>query len=348
MVWAAATSKSGVTSGAFRHLMLVWMALTTTLVFGFMTVRASAPAGAQFRVAGVDLLGVDVLAQSPTTTIGPGVVSAIDTTPAAPVDGPPGSAHTSIVYAGVRWSLVETRFVSVAESDDGFPVVIAELDVVNTTPDVELRVRPSDLTLVWPDGSHYEVDRFDQISPEGFSLEPGGGRSVTAVFKPRVLDDPVLDEMALELGEPGRIPARIPLSGPPLQARFPIEGAVAADSVATGGRLVIVPRRAVVGLNAGPYRAALGTRLVLAEVSVQRSEREGEAAFLQPDFWQLEVDGSPVEPSRITQWPTTNPNQDQVTLVFVVDEGFGEMVLRVAAGSPGSADYPIVFAGPVR
>ncbi|MGH1488732.1 MAG: hypothetical protein ACRBK7_04945 [Acidimicrobiales bacterium] len=336
--------------------------MTTTLVFGFLTVRASAPAGAQFRLAGVDVLSVEVLGSPQAPPVIGGLTSSVDTIPVDRADPSTVPAEPATFYAGVRWSLLEARFVSMDESSDGFPVIIAELELANITDSLERRVRPSDLALIWSDGQQYELNRFDRVSgSSGFSLQPGEVRAVTAVFKPRVLEDPIFDEIALEVAEAGRIPARIPLNGPLPEQMFPIVGSIAADAAVVDdpdrptGQLVVTPQRVALGLNAGPYRAAHGTRLVLVELSVQRAESNDDATFLQQEFWQLDIDGTSVAPSRVSRRSAAGPvgssssnsNRDHLTLVFVVAEDFGDVTLRVAPGSAATADYAIVFVDEV-
>ncbi len=359
MIWKAATSESG----ALRHLTLVWLALTTTLVFGFLTVRASAPAGAQFRLIGVDLLEVAPAPAAPSTTVVVDLVAPAAAGSGDITEGRSALVEPAVVYAGVHWRLLEARFVSVTESSDGRPVIIAELDLTNTTETQALRVRESDVALVWSDGERFPADRFDQVvGSDTLTLDPGERRSITAVFKPRLLVDPVFEDTALEIGDPGRIPARLPLVGPMAPSIYPIDGsieegaAVVADPDRVAGRLAVTPRRAVLGLNAGAYRAAEGTRLVLIEVAIERSQvDDGSAvaqesanakgsAFAERDFWRLTVDSSSLEPARIYRHSIGATDDELLTLVFVVDEGFDELSLEVAPGSAGSIDRRIQFA----
>lgn len=349
MIWKAATSESG----ALGHLTLVWLALTTTLVFGVLTVRASAPAGAQFRLIGLDLIAAPSPSAASTTTTtsdlaspaGPFIADSADSSES-------GRGGPSVVYAGVQWSLQEARFVSVTASSDGYPVIIAELDLTNTTQNQVLRVRKSDLALIWSDGQRFGLDRFDQLrGARSFSLEPGEFRSVTAVFKPRVLTDPAVEETMLQIGSPGRIPAYIPLVGPMPRSIFPVAGSLADDDATVvddldrgEGLLVITPRRAALGLNAGPYRAATGSRLVLVEVSVQRAETYDTPSFVQKDFWRLTVDGTPIAPGQVYRSSTDSSNEELITLVFVVPEEFSDASLEVADGSGAYAiDFAEVF-----
>jgi len=283
-------------------MIVVWLVVTTTLLVGLLTVGVERAAGDPYEVLDVQLL--------------PSAVS---------VPERESAVYPSVLYGGLEWALVETRIVP--KTDDLFsrPVAVVEVLVRNTTETTPLRVRDSDLALIWQvDQSRHETDRFEGTDNSSrFVVEPGRVVSVTTVFKLSLSDDPEVSQLQLEISEAGRIPARLPLSGIVDESPYPVEAsigteqAIIADPSAEDRNLIIAPQEARIDINEGPYRAALDEKLTIIEVSVQRTASEG-AAFYEESFWELEVGDRRLTPVRVTKSGQPAANEDEVTLLFVI------------------------------
>ncbi|MEM7325279.1 MAG: hypothetical protein AAF531_19475 [Actinomycetota bacterium] len=326
-------------SRGFSYLLVVWFVLTSYLVLGFVAVGASSASGDPFTLVNVTVPG------SAPPVAGPTV--------AAPVLPAAAEQYPSLVYGGVTWSILESRLVSGSVTESNRPIVVVEAVVVNTTTDVTLRVRDSDVALVWPGGRREQVTRFEQLSgATSFSLDPGQPRDLTLVFKPQVNIDPDLAVLALEIAEPGRIPGHLPLLGPADPVPYPqsatIEQTVAAESrLGRMPSLMASPLRAVLDINAGPYRAANGQRLVLVDLAIRRPDGAAEptspADHLAREYWRLTIDGRTIAPSRVVQSDGSAVDRETVSLLFVVAAETTDAALVVGAGTEHRAEYTLRF-----
>lgn len=307
-------------------MVTAWLVLTTTLAVGFLTVGVESAAGSDVPIP-----------------------------PAEPERrfevGPPSPAdrYPSVSHGGLVWSLTGARVIP-RNPDDRLssPVIAVDVIVANTTPAATLRVREADVRLRWTDGRVDGLTRFDHASSStGFALQPGETASVTAVFKPTIHVDPTVEELAIELGERGRIPSLLPLSGEVPDTGFPIEALISAEPGILpepdqpDRQLVISPRTAVIDLESGPFRAAVGDRVGVVVVSVQRAAVTAESAHLQADFWSLLADGEPTSPVRVSRTASPASNEDEVTLVFVLDDEVERLTLLAGAESADPLRYPI-------
>jgi hypothetical protein len=331
MIRAAANSESN----SFQYLFGLWFVLTTCLVVGFATVGASSASGDPFEL-------VDVTIGSSPPPAGAAVTEA--NLPAA------ADLYPSVIYGGLTWAVLESRLVPRAVTVSNKPIVIVEAVVANTTSDTTLRVRDSDVAIVWPDGRRDEVTRFEQLPGlTSFSLAPGETQDLTLVFKPQINLDPELASLVLEIAEPGRISAFLPLVGlaelspSPVVVSLDQPSTVIGDKPDGGAQFIVAPQRATLDVNAGPYRAAVGERLVVVETSVLRAAAVPDAAYLDPGFWQLQDGLEVLHPVRVARSDTPSANEDLITVLFVASEELSETTLTVAAGTAQSSAYPIWF-----
>lgn len=296
--------------------------MSLCLFGGLASVAIDHAAANQFKIANVNLADLAGPAAAPPDT---------DRRSASPID-PAALRSPAVQYGAIEWALISSRLIPGVDSPTGKPIVVAEMAVTNTSQDAATRVRSSDVTLVWPDGLGQEVDRFEFIDERKvFSLEPEESILVTLVFKPNVMADPDLVELTLEVGEPGRIPALLPLVGPAAPTDFPIvdvidspPGALPAPAAA-GDRPAIGLRRLVIDLNAGHYRAAVGQRILTIEASVGERPADGSHGSNPAhdrSYWQLSAGGRAIGPLRV------EPLDDQgVALFFVLENGADDLVL---------------------
>ena len=77
-------------------------------------VRASAPAGAQFRLIGVDLLEVAPAPAAPSTTVVVDLVAPAAAGSGDITEGRSALVEPAVVYAGVHWRLRRRRSIPVA------------------------------------------------------------------------------------------------------------------------------------------------------------------------------------------------------------------------------------------
>ena len=326
-----------------RFVFVVWLALGACLIVGLMTIGVGTSNCERFRL--LDPI-VDRLTDN-------GAVGSVDS--AANAAGPP--AGPTAVYGGVRWTVDEARLLSVDETVNGQPIVVVEATVADTIDADGLRVRSGDVALVWPDGRREPADRFEQVDSAGFfTLDAGAQRPLTIVFKPAVNVDPDFDELVLEVGEAGRVPVRLPLNGEPVVAEIPVvgrfEGGRARFGVDGGDReLVLSPRSISLGLDAGPYRAAVGERVISVVVDVAGAGLGGSGQHLQPAFWQMVADTETYTPVRV-QAPVSDTGPpltagetrgQSMTLLFVVDADRNAATLVVGADTPTAVEFDVTF-----
>ncbi|MEM7276069.1 MAG: hypothetical protein AAF547_23545 [Actinomycetota bacterium] len=280
--------------------------------------------------------------------------------PADPVAGPANTLPTA-TYAGIRWTIDEVRLIPAVETVNGRPIIVVEATVA-TTPAIGagagLRIRDRDVVLVWPDGRREAADRFEQVDDAtSFTVDDGAAAPLTIVFKPPVTTDPDLDTLTIEIGESGRIPAVLPLGDAPSVPETPVAGrfeqARARFEVAGPGSadLVVSPRSVALGLDAGPYRAAVGERVVAVEVDVTVPPAAVAVPHHEGEFWGLATEGELAAPVRVIRQPAEvapDPGADgatiePLTLLFLIDAERDTATLVVGADTSAPVEFDIGF-----
>ncbi len=303
----------------------MWLVTTTALLVGLLTVGIESAAGNPYEVVSVEPADVETVA--------------------AETDQRP-----TVVHSGMQWSVSEVRIVPRTDDIYSRPILILEAVLVNTT-DTALRVRESDMSIVDFEGQEHDVDRFDTGKIlSSFQVEPGEAVSTTIVFKLRMNENPDLEDLVLQIAEPGRIPALLPLVGSAIESGYPVEGTISSEASVIDDpddedqSLVLRPQSASVDIDHGPYRAAIDEQLTIIEVHVQRASATPDSGFFQSDFWQLSVDGKELHPVRVEKSDVVAVNEDEVTLLFILAPGddIDEMTLT-AGGDESNATYPIAL-----
>lgn len=305
-------------------MFMAWVAISTTLLVATLTLWVESAAGEPFEVVGV--------------------VEAA-TLPASPS---PSEQYPSVVYSGMVWSLTEARLVPRTEDAFSRPLVVTELLATNITEGTELRVRKGDIAVVLRDGSLHPAQRLERTASSiRFAVSPGRTKAVTAVFELQTNRDPNPADLQLQIAEPGRIPALLPLVGRPDEPMYPLDADIEgepttiADPDDPSRRLIIDPNSASIDIESGPYRAAIGERLSVIEVSVQRAAVNEDAAYLSPEFWRLDVGVERLTPIRVVKTGQPVANTDEVKLLFVFVAGPTEMTLTAAANTDSPVAYSI-------
>ncbi len=312
---------------------MAWLATTSALAVAMLTVGVESASASGFSADFTSRFSTE--SGSPAEEMAaPSMIEPAETSDAAP----------STLYGGLLWSLGEVRVVPRTSDAFSRPVVIAELIVANTG-DTLMRVREADVAVVGPDGARHQVDRFEGTAESHlFTVEPGRAKEVTAVFKLVTSEDPWLAEYHLQIGEVSRIPATIPLEGPAEESPFPVPVSISDETIAVadpdrpGRSMAVQPIGALLDINAGPYRAAVGEQLTIVEVSVQRAGGGDEAAYLAPDFWALRIDGVTFTAARVTN-DLRPSGEDRVFLLFATPadgDVRGELVAGVGGESPAT------------
>lgn len=327
---------------SLRQLILVWAALTITVAVGSVA-EWSETGNDRFGLVG----GVEHLIADNTVVMSTGRTTTAVTTARRSALGvaEAGPAIPGVAYAGLFWTLDSARVVTADITPEGRPIVVAELTVMNTLRDVDLRIRRSDVLLTGPGGLADSASRFEHIDdPLGFEIAPGQTVEVTAVFKPPLVDDPTLEDLVVRFGEPGRVPAALRLDGTAVPSSFPIRGLVATPPesamVEVGGRDALVRSISLrADLDAGPYRAADGrvlatvrvgtasaadpsadrpgalTTVVVETGSLVNGTAQAQAAGRPPETWRLRTTTGDLAPIRID----TVEQRDGVEVVLVFD-----------------------------
>jgi hypothetical protein len=266
-----------------------------------------------------------------------------------PLSGPdPADLDTpSALYAGLMWSVVETR-VTPANGFMGRAAVEVDLEITNTLTLTPLRASENILSLVSADGNGVAETHFQDAGAH-LSLEPGQTRSVTIAYKVGFTPNPDPATLSLRIGEPSRTPALIPLSGPQAPLPSTIFAAVATEARAladpddSGRQIVVTPSAASIDINAGPYRARDGERLAVIKVDLQRTEVSEDSRFLTPDYWSLESSAGTVAPVLVARSPEAPAtNADEVTLVFAFPADAQNLNV-VAAPDAEAVRFPLVL-----
>ncbi|MEM7275389.1 MAG: hypothetical protein AAF547_20105 [Actinomycetota bacterium] len=241
--------------------------------------------------------------------------------------------QASVRYAGLELSLLEARAVPVNQS--GRPIVVVDLAIRNLA-DVPVRIVPSMLRLVRPDGQVVEPDRFDYTErPDLIVLEPGGAVSALVVYKLGAAPVGLVSAHRLEIGEPGRWPVSIGLDGTVAEDRFPQPLAIdptAGSPTATYQGLEVELLDARTALEHGVYRAPIGRHLAMATVEVI-----GPSAAIDRHLWTLtDVDGQ----RRALQADVTetSPSGDVATVELVFSYSTESSELSLMVGRSGVQD----------
>ena len=107
-------------------------------------------------------------------------------------------------------------------------------------------------------------------------------------------------------------------------------------------QIVVEPQAATIGINAGPYRAAVGEELAVVKVMVQRSTSPDASGYLDTAYWALLADGEAVAPLLVTRTSQPATNTDEVTLLFAFPTGADELALVAGVGNTDAATFLVV------
>ncbi|MCP4228200.1 MAG: hypothetical protein GY773_33035 [Actinomycetia bacterium] len=259
---------------------------------------------------------------------------------------PSEEALPSVLYAGVMWSLVDVR-VTPTEELLGRALIEVDVTMTNTLAVTALRASDRLVTLKTDDGETVISGHFDDAGPR-LTIEPGQTLAVTIVFSTGHDQDPDPASLTMEITEPNRVPASIPLAGAEPELQIPVFAAV--DSTATAlqdpddasRQVVVEPQAATLDINGGPYRAALGEQLVLVKVLVQRSAASESSGYLDTSFWALQADGASLAPLVVSRTAQPASNADEVTLLFAFSVDAEGLALQAGLGGPEPASFALV------
>lgn len=253
----------------------------------------------------------------------------------------------SVLYAGVLWSVGESRATDV---DGLLERASVEIDatLTNTLESAQLRVPDSTVSLLSTEGPVVTDGRFVDAGAR-LTLDPGESVEVTIRFELGYTQHPELSTLALQIAEPNRVPASIQLGRAQLDEQRPLFAAVdtgparITDPDDASRQIVVEPSAASIDVNAGPYRAAIGERLAVVKVRVQRAETTDTPGFLDYGFWALDADGTPTRAILVARSPESASNADEVTLLFAFAEGVEELELIAGADTDAPARFVIVI-----
>lgn len=260
---------------------------------------------------------------------------------------PSADEQPSALYGGLHWTVTEVR-VTPTEELLGHAVIEVDLELTNTLSTLRLRVSDREVVLRTRDDHVITGGRFAD-SGKRLAIEAGETKSVTYVATTGYDKNPNPRDLALVVGEANRIPATIPLVGNEEPDESSIFVAVdptpflLEDPDDAQRQIVVEPVAATLGINAGPYRAALGERLALVKVNVQRSTTLETASFLETGFWSMVADGTQVAPIVVTRTSEPTSNSDEVTLLFAFPESATDLSLAAGIGSAKSGSFDLVI-----
>ncbi len=265
------------------------------------------------------------------------------------LEGPPPADHDlpSAVYGGLRWSIVETRVEGTGELL-GQARIEVDVLVDNTLAETELRFSERMVGLMTRDGTDLGPVRFVD-EPSRLAVAPGERLALTVSARTGHDPDPAPASLVLRLAEQGRRATILPLTGGPTGVATPVFAAVdTADLVLPDPddaerRVLVTPTAAVFTTEAGPYRAALGERLLLVEVAVERAAVTEPSAVHEPGYWALNVDGATVPALIVARAAEpAEGNTEGLTLLFAFGEDADRFELVVGADTPDAATSAVV------
>ena len=318
-------------SATMRHTMgqyfylLVWLLTSLLLAIVLQFVSAETALG-------------DGFGEAPAT-----VASDFPIQGADPADEP----LPSVRYRGLMWSLVGAE-VEPAPGLLDATVVDVELEVRNTLSATTLRAADS---LVWlaADGSEDGVPARFRDAGTRLTLEPGERQRVVATFSlgRDAGTDP--DDLSIEIGEPGRRPARLSLSATaspdvdyPIRLAVDDESIVVDDPDEPARQIVLTVDAAAVDVDAGGYRALVDEHLVTVRVDVQRAAELDDPGFVQSDFWLLDADGEITAPIIVLWGDQPSGNTDEIVLLFSLPAEADDLTLVADPDGPAPARFPLV------
>lgn len=278
-----------------------------------------------------------------------GALGAVDPASDFPLSGadPLAEDDPSALYAGMLWSVTDARAV------DGVGLLeraTVEVDVTlrNTLDNAQLRVPDSMVTLVSTDGHVVTGGRFVDAGAR-LAVEPGESLAVTIDFEVGYTQQPQLGALSLQIAEPSRVPASIGLRStqpeplPPTFAAVDTGPLSLVDPDNAARRIVVEPTAASIGINAGPYRAAIGEQLAVVKVQVQRAEANETAGFLDIDYWALSAGDETLRAILVAGTPDPGSNTDEVTLLFAFPEGTEDLAVVADASGGAPQSFAVVL-----
>lgn len=301
---------------------VVWLVTTALLLTAFQTIGISQAFGDE----GVDLS---------VTNASDFQLDAAD---------PSEQALPTILYGGLLWSVADVE-VTPTEEFLGRSVIDVELQLTNSLTSTPLRVSEREVNLVTIEGHTLPRGRFVDVAPR-LEIEPGETKAVTFRVHTGHHKNPNPRDLALVVSESNRIPASIPLQGGTVEHEDALLLAVEARPVSMADpdddnrQIVVQPIAGVVGINAGPYRAAVGERLALVKLEVHSAAGSEASGFLDVDFWSLVAGDQEVAPIAVTRTPRVDSTADDVTLLFAFPAAASTFELTA---SDRSASFTLVL-----
>ncbi|MEM8924951.1 MAG: hypothetical protein AAGD35_15710 [Actinomycetota bacterium] len=264
------------------------------------------------------------------------------------LEGPAAPEHdyVNVQYAGLRWSVVDTRVMPTTELL-GRAEVEVDVLVENTLASTDIRFSERLVRLSTRDGIDLGTGRFVDEGVR-LSIAPGETQEVTLQFRTGRERDPMATGLQLVIGEPGRIPARLPLAGTSFDEVTSVFAAVdetptlLEDPDDPQRQILVTPDAALITIDAGPYRAAEGDQLALVKVIVERTASSETSGFLGTDFWSLDTDIEETKAIMVARTSQPASNADEVTLLFAFDDDASSFALTAGAGTSESASFTLV------
>ncbi|MEL7156696.1 MAG: hypothetical protein AAFN30_08865 [Actinomycetota bacterium] len=262
--------------------------------------------------------------------------------------GPEPADHDlpSVLHAGVRWSMVD---VEVTPTDQllGRAVIDVHLRIENTLTGSSARIPERSVLLVTKAGEPIGTGRFVDERAR-LSVAPGETIELTISYVTGFHRNPNPRDLALQIGDPARVPSILPLVGAPADDDGPQfvaidDQAVRLDDPDDAERQIVVAAEAATfALNAGPYRAIEGERLAVVKVIVERAVTSDDATYLDTSYWGLASDAGVASAIMVARTSQPASNADEVTLLFAFPDDAEDFALLVGVGTGQDAELAIV------
>lgn len=257
-------------------------------------------------------------------------------------------AYPSVDYAGLEIALVEARVIP--ENRSGHPIIVADLAIRNGGV-IQARLPKAMFNLVTAGAGSGEVAiepvRFDYATyDDRLVIDPGATEQALAVFvlrgesavaalglRPEAgSGTEALGRFELRVGERGRWPVNLPLTGQAPEPAFPrdLEVVLAAPVAFEGLEVELTSARSA--LDYGIYRAPIDRQLAIVTVLVSGPPTTTPA--IGDGAWSLvdDADGSRTPIRSRTTTASAETGVAELELVFAYEAGSTGLDLVLGAG----------------
>lgn len=241
-------------------------------------------------------------------------------------------------YAGLEIAIESAR--AIPAEPPARPIVVVDIVVANSIRQ-QVRLPGRMVSLHDVETKLASLDRFEFApSKDKILLEPGEELRVAAVFKLAPYSTFAVEDLSLQVSEPGRWPTVLPLDG-----SAPLETDIPQPDLVVPEETVIVSDREISNISVestldyGTYRAPSGQYLAVFTVESVPVSANKNASASEPgdvvsslegrDTWTLSIDGESRNASRVTKSKARDTATVTYDVVFAYPIDSAELNLTI-------------------